>query len=684
MMLLLGAWAHWLATLLFAALAVSQVRNWRDRAGRALLIACIAMAAWTALASFRGVDAPVAQLAESARNFAWLVFLHILLQRGGKDYRSLRVLYAVLAFVVGANALIDVLNTIDPTRELPGVQLLAAAFALRMVFAVGALVAAHNLYTATADGARGGIGWVIAALGAMWAVDLTFYALSWAQGDWSHEFAAARGAVAAMLVPVLALAARRNAGWSIRLSRSVAFRSVGLIAAVGYLAFVIAAAFALQGVGGRFAAVVPSVVLLIAALVVAGVMATPDLRAWAQVMLAKHLFAHRYDYRAEWLRFTETLGLPGPEADPLDVRVVKAVADIVQSPGGVLLVPSGDGLVMGARWQWETLSPPHDPGGSGLSALLATGRIVELAPLRGEGGDSEEARALPEWVVGDPAIHAIVPLVHLDRLVGAVLLESPAVARPLDWEDFDLLRLAGRQVASYLAEARAHEALGEAARFDEFNRRFAFIMHDIKNLVSQLTLVTRNAERHADKPEFRADMIATLQSSTARMNDLLARLSQHNKGRIEEPRPVELHSFAAAVAEGFRKRHPIVVAGDIAAFALADPARLEQAVSHLVHNAIEASPPTEPVTLAVVRGRGETGITVEDRGCGMSADFVASTLFKPFASTKEGGFGVGAHEARALAAAMGGRLVVASTPDEGTRMTIWLPSAEPAVERRAA
>ena len=86
-------------------------------------------------------------------------------------------------------------------------------------------------------------------------------------------------------------------------------------------------------------------------------------------------------------------------------------------------------------------------------------------------------------------------------------------AGALDWEDFDLFRTAGIQAASYIAEARSQQALADAQRFDEFNRRFAFIMHDIKNLVSQLSLVARNAERHADNPEFRADMIATLQSS---------------------------------------------------------------------------------------------------------------------------------------------------------------------------
>src|SRR3546814_20309556 len=69
------------------------------------------------------------------------------------------------------------------------------------------------------------------------------------------------------------------------------------------------------------------------------------------------------------------------------------------------------------------------------------------------------------------------------------------------------------------SDLRAQGALADARRFDEFNRRFAFILHDIKNLVSQLSLVARNAERHADNPDFRADLIATLQESAGRMNE---------------------------------------------------------------------------------------------------------------------------------------------------------------------
>ncbi|HMC91026.1 MAG TPA: XrtA/PEP-CTERM system histidine kinase PrsK, partial [Allosphingosinicella sp.] len=287
--------------------------------------------------------------------------------------------------------------------------------------------------------------------------------------------------------------------------------------------------------------------------------------------------------------------------------------------------------------------------------------------------------AAPDWLASIEDGWAGIPLLHNDRLVGLVILEHPLVRRPLDWEDFDLFRTVGMQAASYLAEARGQEALADAQRFDEFNRRFAFIMHDVKNLVSQLSLVIRNAERHADKPEFRQDMIATLESSVKKMNDLLARLSRGGSNVEAEPvRALSVASAVASVAEVKRRVHPVDVEGDAALAALADPSRLAQALMHLVQNAVDASAPTVPVVVRYGARGGEGAIAIEDRGTGMSAEFVRTRLFQPFASTKESGFGVGAYEAKGLVAAMGGRLEVESREGEGTRFTIFLPLAESA------
>jgi signal transduction histidine kinase len=183
-------------------------------------------------------------------------------------------------------------------------------------------------------------------------------------------------------------------------------------------------------------------------------------------------------------------------------------------------------------------------------------------------------------------------------------------------------------------------------------------------------------------------MIATLQSSVKKMHDLLARLSNGSRRDAEPPRPVSVHAIAAGLARAKKRVHPVEVEGDSRLVALADPGRLEQALGHLVQNAIDASPAASPVTLRFAARGSEAVIEVIDCGQGMSAEFVRTRLFQPFASTKDNGFGVGAFEARALVAAMGGRIEVESREGEGTCFTVFLPIGEhdlaPELERMRA
>jgi len=497
-------------------------------------------------------------------------------------------------------------------------------------------------------------------------------------------FAALTGWTGAWTLPLAAMLFGAVAILYMRLSRAFAFQILLLLALSGYILLVALLNAALGLVLGPVAWLIQIGFVAGATVSALVMLLTPAHRAAMKVQVAKHLFAHRYDYRDEWVRFTATIGRAGDDAAPLDVRIVKAIADITHSPGGLLLVADGDGgLSADMRWNWPALEAPARAGNEALARHLeATGRIVELNMLRdpSAGGDAEAA-LVPEWMIAEGSAWVLAPLVHFDRLQGAVLLARPPIDRTLDWEDFDLLRVVGRQAASYLAEAHGQEALSDARRFDEFNRRFAFIMHDIKNLVSQLSLVARNAERHADNPEFRADMIATLKNSVEKMNDLLARLSQHNKARPEAPRAVSAARMIEALAAARKGQHPVVSMASGDPMLLADPARLEQALGHLVQNAIDASPANEPVVVQVVERGGEIAIQVRDRGIGMSQDFMRANLFKPFASTKHGGFGVGAYEARALIVAMGGRIEVDSREGEGSVFTVILPGAAPAAHR---
>ena len=677
----IGTWSHALAAVLFASLALWQLRHWNhDPLNRPLVGAFAITSVWGIFVALLGPQSIAAGLAESGRNFAFLAFMYAMVRSAAEveRQRAVRIVYAVIGGVIGLQ--ITIAGVLPEFEAVPRAHqaLTEAAQMIGLTIAAGSLVLVHNLYGQAAPDSRWGLKLPMLALAGMWAYDLHLYTIGYLTRAPVDDLVSMRGAILAMLAPLFAVASKRNASWRLRLSRVATFQSISVMAILAYLILMMSATRVLEIAGGSWVRI--GQVTLVFAMTVAAALILPSTRAraWLRVILAKHLFEHRYDYREEWLRFTGTVGAAGADAPPLGQRIVKAMAEIADCPAGLLLAPDGNGrLVTEARWNWQREVPHGDPEDAALIAFLEkTAHVLDIdaarrAPLTANG----LVAALPDELGRLRNAWAGIPLLHSDRLVGLVLLQHPTVRRPLDWEDFDLFRTAGIQAASYLAEARSQEALANAQRFDEFNRRFAFILHDIKNLVSQLSLVARNAERHAENPAFREDMIATLQSSVRKMNDLLARLSRGKNEVGEEPRPTSLGHLLSSLAEGKRRLHPVELSAEPGLVAVVDPASLEQALAHLLQNAIDASPAGAPVRLALRASGGEARIEVGDRGPGMSPEFIRSRLYQPFASTKENGFGVGAFEARALIVAMGGRMDVESVEGEGTLFTISLPLA---------
>ncbi len=681
MLMQISVFGHGLAAALFAALTIWQFQRQKDwnNTQISLVIALALTSFWALTITVEGAFSPISNFSESLRNLGWLLFMFVLLRTGEGRHEptAVKVIYLALAMVLIGQIIVD--SLVPVFAGSPRLVSMASytALVLRMLFAVGALVLVHNLYSISAPETRWGIRLPMASLAAIWTYDLNLFTITYLTQQFSVELTAMRGPAMACIAPILALASIRNSEWTIKLSRSVAFRSLSLVAIAGYLLMMVIIATALQIIGGDYARLAQISFLFATSVAALVLLPSGRFRAWFKVKLAKNFFQHRYDYRAEWIRFTDTIGRPGTDSAPFHERVVKAIADITDSPAGILLMPDDSGrLTLHSRWNWQAIQVPARACTSRTVPFFEeTGHILEFDALRADQIDDIDPGAIPEWMTNDPQTWAAVPLVHFDRLAGIVLLARPRVNRTLDWEDLDMLRVVGRQVASYLSEARSQESLSEAQRFDEFNRRMAFIMHDIKNLVSQLSLLARNAKRHADNPEFQTDMIATLQDSADKMNGLLERLSQHNKAKPEEPKPVKVAALLQSIIEKKRLLHAIESNHIDDLTAMADPLRVDQILGHLIQNAIDASPDGQPIVLNARRRDLSVAIEVLDNGEGMSSEFIRSQLFKPFASSKAGGFGIGAFEARSLAMAMNGRLEVESKEGAGSRFTLILPLA---------
>ena len=675
MQALIAFWSHALCAACFLGLLIWRLGAIRQHDQRLLLAGFAVTACWAWLNAILPGD-PLAAYSETARNLIWIGLIYSLSASSDERQHGVRLVYGAVAAVLGFQLVVTTLRYSIPTEAIRDTATL-----LRITTAAGALVLVHNLYGQASPASRSNIRMAMLGLSLTWSYDLNLYTIAYLDSRLAPDLVEWRGLIVAATAPMFAMAARRDEGWRIRLSRAATFQSLSLLAICAYFAVMAILATALRGTSVEWSRGL--LVGLLAAMTVAAMVLLPSAKArgWAKVKISKHLFEHRYDYRTEWLRFTDTVGTTGPEAAPLGERVIKAFADILEAPGGLLLAKDPSGAITTAcSWNWSGKHPPAgelDRVRDFWSAIETSGRIVELDALRNGWARSEDCEALPpQWMLEERRAWIGVPLIHGDRLFGLVLLSSPDYRRILDWEDFDLLRTAGRQAASSLAEAHGQEALSNAQRFEEFNRRFAFILHDIKNLVSQLSLLSRNAERHADNPEFRADMVATLRSSVGKMNELLARLSPKAQARSQRSEPQPLRNILLDAIAAKRREHEVKLLGDTNLSAVVDASALEQAVGHIIQNAVEASSPDAPITVRVAPEGDEVRVSIIDHGTGMDGDFVRNRLFQPFASTKPGGFGIGSFEARSLIAAMGGRLVVDSRPGVGSEFSIFLPAAD--------
>ena len=683
---LIAFWTHAIAACLFASIIFWRLRERVVGAEKLLIGACFATVVWASMSAIRGPSDLVTITSESIRNLAWISLLYAMASElKSAAHSGLRLVFGAVALVIGIQLSLNLLMLAVPLPGPSGEDVLATEYLLRITMAAGALVLVHNIYGQAAPESRIGIRGPMLALTLMWGYDLNLYTVAYLRAPAVAEFFEWRGVYMALLAPLFALGSSRGRSLNIKLSRAATFQSVSLIAVCAYLAIMAILATALRRAEWDWASASTAVMLVLTTLSTAMLVLSQRVRGWVKVKLAKNLFEHRYDYRSEWLRFAETVGRSGPEAPPLGERLITAFAEMLDAPGGLLLIADLSGALEVAashKWPGATLPPSEaDQSRPFWEAIERQGRILDLDAYRRRLGHPRDlAIPVPGWIAGDDHAWAGVPLVHHERLIGLILIAAPDYRRPLDWEDFDLLRTAGRQAASSLAEALSQEALSNARRFEEFNRRFAFILHDIKNLVSQLSLLARNAERHADNAEFRVDMVATLKGSVGKLNELLARLSPQASHRALKSEPQPLRPILTAAIAAKRRDHDVRLLGPTSLWARIDSAALEQAVGHLVQNAVEASPSDQPINVRVAEHEGEVAITIADKGCGMDSDFIRNSLFQPFASTKPDGFGIGAFEARGLILAMRGNLTVDSRPGEGTTFTITLPGAQAADE----
>jgi putative PEP-CTERM system histidine kinase len=507
----------------------------------------------------------------------------------------------------------------------------------------------------------------------MFGFDLFYYSDAMLFDRQDLDIWVARGIAHALVLPFVGIAAARSPLWTIEmhLSRGAVLRSSALLVSGLFLLAVAAAGYFLRYVGGDLGSALQIEFLFAALLLFALAVFSGSFRSKLKVFVSKHFFSYRYDYREEWLRFTRTLSA-GNAPQSIQERSIHALADLVESPAGALWLRHGDQFRPSARWNMSSVNAVEPADGSLGNFLEHAGWVIDLAEYA-SARERYRDLVLPEWLVSLPGAWLVVPLPSPTGLVGFVVLVTARASIKVDWEVLDLLKTAGRQAASYLAQIQMTEALLDARKFDAFNRMSAFVVHDLKNLVAQLSLMLKNAERHRNNPAFQRDMLMTVGNVVERMNKLMLQLRTGAKP-IEQPRAVDLVSVIRSVCAAKSEQHGSIdmdLTGGIYGIGHLD--QLEHVIGHLVQNAIDATTGAGRVSVRLRRDDDAAVIEVADSGVGMTPEFVRDRLFKPFQTTKAAGMGVGVYESVQYVTGIGGRIMVDSTPDAGTRVRVVLP-----------
>ncbi len=676
--MLVAAASYGLGAAAFALLAVAWFLTHRRQASKAfrLDIPATATALWAALEALRTLfqaGRELVALAELFRNLAWLWFLwrNVRELRGNDPHASSLGSLAHGLGLLGIAALIaQAFSLVFPHGKL--IYLAYAIFPTLM--AIAGMVMVEQLYRNAIPQDRWSLKFLCLALGGMFAFDFFLYSEAMLFSAYSPDTWAARGAVNALLVPLIWISARRQPteSWPVVISHRMAFHTIILLGAGIYLMLMAAAGYYIRIVGGDWGNVLQSVFLFGAGVLLLVIFFSGAARARVRVFLSKHFFRYRYDYREEWLRFTSMLTEGDPGTQVFE-RSLQAMASLVESPKAALWLQQEEGpFRRAAHWNWSDLDGQVPADHPLLGFMESRQWVLDLNDYR-EQQDAFEDNTPPDWLADQDDTWLVVPLLWHDKLIGFMVLAQSLGKATFNWEMSDLLKTAARQATAHLAQARAAEALTVARQFESFNRASAFVVHDIKNLVAQLSLLLANATKHRHKPEFQEDMLATIESSVARMNRMLMKLRETPD--TSTAGSVDLEEMLSEVIRS-KNAFSLKPGLEILASELrvkGDRERLVRVVGHIVQNAIEATPYTGRVDVKLARQDEWAVITVTDTGAGMDDNFIRERLFRPFASTKGTGMGIGAYESRAYIQELGGDIQVTSRPGQGTVFTLRLP-----------
>ena len=460
----------------------------------------------------------------------------------------------------------------------------------------------------------------------------------------------------------------RQSSQKLALSRGIAHRSFVLLIVGGYLILLGVVGEGLRYLNVSYIRQIFSALLLLSIIALGIVFLSEKLRRKLKVILHKNFYQSKYDYQEQWNKFAERM-TSGLSLNDIQTSILDLFCEPLACKGAALYLYDYESKTyvyasyFNSRRDWRPFTET-DPL---VVSLKQRDWIINLRESHPE--------LVSSLISSFDAIGAflVVPLFFDDELAGFIILgEQIDTSEALTYEDYDLFRMLARQGIATIQGLRLSEQLTITRELAAIGKVSTFVLHDLKNQVSGLSLMLDNARDYIDDPEFQQDMLETVGNTVRNMKNLIGRL----KNIKEKPELVissvllpEIIEDAVETAGG-----NIIVDGTSVRVAV-DEEEIYKVILNLLVNADEATNQGGAVRVKYGQENDMAFVEISDSGCGMSAEFIEQKLFKPFETTKKHGFGIGLYQCKLIIESHGGTINVNSLEGEGTTFALLLPLA---------
>lgn len=534
------------------------------------------------------------------------------------------------------------------------------------------LVQLENTLRSSTGSKRWQIKYMIFGVGSILAFFIYLSTQSLLFSEINTQLLPIRSAVVIIATSMMAvfIAKHRLLDVDIFVSRYFVYNSVTVLAVGLYL---IAVGLVTHGIryfelpyGGFFS----SVFIFISILFLVILLSAAALRRKAQLFINRHFYKHKYEFRDKWMETVEKIT---PQ------RSVKEVSDTFIELISETMFPSAIHL-----WVFDPVSKTFAHSGKGASPagverLSPDSPFLSTAQERLSPFSAEEVKGAPAHELFSRTNTVLCsPLVAGTEVTGLLLLGNDRTGARYIQDDNELLKAVSTQAAVQIREIRLLEELTATKEMEAFSKMSSFIMHDLKNLTNSLSLISQNARHNMDNPEFQRDTIRTIDGTVTRMKSVIERLSnlprelELKKQLMDAGELIEksLMKLALPAEKHIRLKKAIAPCPPV----LIDPEAFEMVILNLILNAYEAIQDSGEISLSAFPDGGCVNLMVSDNGRGMTGEYVATSLFRPFKSTKRNGLGIGLYQCKSIVEAHGGSIEVKSSPGAGTSFSIKLPA----------